>query len=100
MRVITNPGPGYRLDLIDMKPQGRGRTSLIFEVEVLVPEPDTRMCHLVVRLADGDTRRFDDFTLTGARAGGRERFTVPIPRDDIVEASAPCRTYTLQAGRT
>jgi hypothetical protein len=83
------------LDLVEMKSRGGGRTSLLFEVEFLVPEPDTRTCHLVVHLDDGTTRRFDDFTLTTG-PGRRERFTVPIPGGDIVEAAAPCRTYTLE----
>jgi hypothetical protein len=89
------PGPGYRLNLIDVKPKGLSRTSLIFDIEFLVPEPDTRMCHLVVHLEDGSTRRYGDFTLTTG-PGRRHRFTVRIAPDDIAGAEAPCRTYTLK----
>jgi hypothetical protein len=88
------PGPGYRLDLMEIRRRGPQRTQLIFEVVFLVPEPDTRMCHLVVHLDDGRTRRFDDFTLT-TRRNVRERFTVPIRRRSVSDAEVSCRTYSL-----
>jgi hypothetical protein len=92
------PGPGYRLDLVDVKRHTPTRTWLIFDVEFLVPEPDTRTCNIVVHLDGGRTRRFDDFTLTTGE-NGRQRFTVPI-RDPntVADAEAPCRTYILEAG--